>query len=228
MEKHIPEEEKKYKCTECSKTFAKERKLINHQKQHSNLKSFTCDECGKGFSSKSNLQSHIKGIHEKGTEHVCEICAKVFKSRGIYYAHHKRFHSGKDLVKQQCKICNSWLICEMALKRHMKRHHVDSGLHICDICQKQSPTREALRSHKTYTHQIQRTHECNICGKAFKRAMQLKEHMTLHTGAVLYTCCFCPKTFNSNANMYAHRKKNHPDELQEMRKNMINKKKEIY
>lgn len=39
--------------------------------------------------------------------------------------------------------------------------------------------------------------------------------MTTHTGEVLYTCPHCPKTFNSNANMHAHRKKMHFKEWQE-------------
>lgn len=43
-----------------------------------------------------------------------------------------------------------------------------------------------------------------------------QEHMTLHTGeAYLYTCTFCSKTFRSSANMYAHRKRNHPREYEE-------------
>lgn len=46
-----------------------------------------------------------------------------------------------------------------------------------------------------------------------------QEHMTTHTGEVLYTCPHCPKTFNSHANMHAHRKKVHRKEWEERRKN---------
>lgn len=42
--------------------------------------------------------------------------------------------------------------------------------------------------------------------------------MTTHTGEVLYTCTFCPKTFNSSANMFAHRKKAHRIEWEKSRK----------
>lgn len=33
--------------------------------------------------------------------------------------------------------------------------------------------------------------------------------MAVHTGEDLYKCRYCTKTFKSNANMHAHRKKAH-------------------
>jgi hypothetical protein len=33
-----------------------------------------------------------------------------------------------------------------------------------------------------------------------------QEHMAIHTGEVLYTCPYCPKTGNNSSNMYNHKK----------------------
>jgi len=59
--------------------------------------------------------------------------------------------------------------------------------------------------------------------KAIDFELFLQEHMTTHTGEVLYTCPHCPQTFNSNANMHAHRKKVHRKEWEENRHKRLNR-----
>lgn len=36
--------------------------------------------------------------------------------------------------------------------------------------------------------------------------------MAVHTGQPLYSCCFCPLTFKSHANLYTHKKRLHRNE----------------
>lgn len=36
--------------------------------------------------------------------------------------------------------------------------------------------------------------------------------MAVHNGQPLYSCCFCPQTFKSHANMYTHKRRIHPNE----------------
>lgn len=45
--------------------------------------------------------------------------------------------------------------------------------------------------------------------------MYFKDHIARHTGTRIHTCGWCPKTFYSNGQMYAHRKNAHPKEWQE-------------
>ena len=94
----------------------------------------------------------------------------------------------------------------------MRRFHKNLPPQECSYCGKISPNKDALRSHIKYVHLNQLIHKCSLCDKAFKKAVTLKEHMASHTGSVLYTCTYCPKTFNSNANRHSHRKKAHHEE----------------
>lgn len=116
---------------------------------------------------------------------------------------------------------------EFGLKRHMRSIHTNTGPHICIICNKITPTAEALKSHQKYSHLDERKFECQECGKAFKKHISLKEHLMTHIGfgnVGLYNCPYCSRTFNSNANMYSHRKKVHPVENEKMLQEKRNEK----
>lgn len=49
--------------------------------------------------------------------------------------------------------------------------------------------------------------------------------MATHTGIALYTCTWCPKTFNASGGLHAHRKRQHPIEWEQAQ---IQKKLEKY
>lgn len=97
------------------------------------------------------------------------------------------------------------------LKSHINRVHC-SEPQVCQKCGKISPTMGALKAHMRFMHSDQPRLRCTLCTKSFKSAITLREHMAAHTGVHLYTCSYCPRTFASNANMYAHRKKAHLNE----------------
>ena len=38
-----------------------------------------CLQCGKVFTRKIDLKNHVKHVHDKIREHICEVCAKIFE-----------------------------------------------------------------------------------------------------------------------------------------------------
>ncbi|XP_014085188.1 transcription factor grauzone [Bactrocera oleae] len=214
--KHQPEEEKQYQCEHCPKRFARPYILEQHRLIHEE-RSHICDICKRGFASANMLSTHMKTMHSSYGATMCDVCAKVIRGRTAF-ARHQLEHSGIVLPKVQCEKCGSWHKDKYSLQKHKRRHNDDGTLHVCSICGKVAPNRSALLSHQRYVHKSERVFECSVCKKAFKKAISLKEHMTMHTGEVLYSCPHCPKTFNSNANMHSHRKKMHPKEFEETRK----------
>ncbi|XP_037951055.1 transcription factor grauzone-like [Teleopsis dalmanni] len=219
--KHTPDEEKTFKCDSCPKKFAKLYLLTLHRSIHSSQEEYThvCEICKKCYPTASRLATHIKLTHS-GYGTMCDICAKVIRGRSAF-AKHQLQHTGAVIPKVQCDKCGSWHKDKYSLQKHKRRHNEDGTLHICDICNKVAPNRSALLSHQRYVHSSERKYKCGLCQKAFKKPLNLKEHMALHTGDTLYSCPHCTKTFNSNANMHSHRKKVHPKEFEETRKNRM-------
>ncbi|XP_020801310.1 transcription factor grauzone [Drosophila serrata] len=220
--KHQPEEEKTFMCEQCPKRYTKQYLLDQHRVIHKE-RNVVCDICERRFPNQSLLCTHVKMVHGNyGT--MCDICAQVIRGRAAFQRHQLE-HAGVTEPKVQCDICGSWHKNKHSLKKHVRRHNGTAAT--CDLCGKVSPNRSAMLSHQRYVHLTDRKHECSVCQKAFKKAITLKEHMTMHTGEVLYRCPHCPKTFNSNANQHTHRRKCHPKEFEEARKARSEKRKAI-
>ncbi|XP_017014467.2 transcription factor grauzone [Drosophila takahashii] len=220
--KHHPEEEKTFMCEQCPKRYTKQYLLDQHRVIHKE-RNVVCDLCERRFPNQSLLCTHVKMAHGNyGT--MCDICAQVIRGRAAFQRHQLE-HAGVTEPKVQCDICGSWHKNKHSLKKHVRRHNGTAAT--CDLCGKISPNRSAMLSHQRYVHLTDRKHECSVCRKAFKKAITLKEHMTMHTGEVLYKCPHCPKTFNSNANLHTHRKKCHPKEFEEARQARTEKRKAV-
>ncbi|XP_055918365.1 zinc finger protein 729-like [Eupeodes corollae] len=214
---HQKEELKTFKCAFCPKKYAKQYLLDQHSVKHVSQDecTFFCAECGKGFPSNATLTKHVNQIHSTIYDKMCEICAKLIRGNANFDRHMEE-HEGIVQPQVQCQECGSWLKDKNSLRKHMYKH--DGKTYTCDVCGKVSQTKSSLQSHMRYVHEASRTFQCTFCDKSFKKSVILKEHMTQHTGEVLYTCPHCPKTFNSKANMHSHRKKKHREEWEANRR----------
>ncbi|XP_011190612.1 transcription factor grauzone [Zeugodacus cucurbitae] len=210
--------ERVYHCEICSKGFFRRELLSRHYAIHATeeQKNVKCPECEKTFCSEYKMRQHLKIVHLHSYAKICDICGKSFHG-GEAFRRHQQEHTGLPRPLIKCELCNTELTTKYGLSRHMKvMHTVEYQTpQVCPICSKVSPSLRAHHTHFKFMHVAERKHVCNMCDKAFKRPKDLREHMTTHTGEVLYTCTFCPQTFNSNANMYAHRKRKHPKEWAE-------------
>ncbi|XP_035919210.1 PR domain zinc finger protein 5-like [Anopheles stephensi] len=170
----------------------------------------TCTDCAKSFPTEQQLQQHLKRDHKPGL--MCDICSKWVKTKEGLRKHQQNSHFPQTTERVECSICNKWMKNNGSLQKHLIRHRTSDKPNICEICGKVAPNYAALKSHKLFVHIKQRTFRCLVCKKAFKRAFTLEEHMTTHTGSSLYNCPHCTRTFNSSANLHAHRKKVHRKE----------------
>ncbi|KAH8370336.1 hypothetical protein KR093_003089 [Drosophila rubida] len=207
-----------YQCEQCSKKFYSSVVCERHKLTHIPKEQWlvNCTNCKKTFPNEYLMQQHVKLVHLRKFDKICDVCGKSIRGREALVRHMEE-HTGVPQKVIKCNLCESTLTTKYGLARHIKMMHTAENLQPiqCEYCLKVSPSLQAHQHHIKYTHNTARSHQCPMCEKAFKRPNELREHMTTHTGEVLYTCPHCPKTFNSNANMHAHRKKMHFKEWQE-------------
>ncbi|XP_073813943.1 transcription factor grauzone-like [Musca autumnalis] len=221
---HATEEERIFACDKCPKKFAARNLLELHKPSHIPREQweFVCPQCPTSIFASSYLLKVHTSMRHKRSKHVCHVCAKEIRDKTTFEKH-VRSHFGETTPRLQCPYpgCESWLKDEDNLRKHMKRHNLEGITYRCEICDKVYKNRVGLTNHKRYSHTMSANFKCEQCDRSFKKAIALREHMTQHTGETLYKCPFCTRTFNSNANMHAHKKRAHPIEWEELRRNKM-------
>ena len=63
----------------CGKDLRKPSSEIPESRHENDIrKAYSCDICDKIFSNRFNLKIHVKNVHGKVKEHICNLCKKSF------------------------------------------------------------------------------------------------------------------------------------------------------
>ncbi|XP_075880206.1 transcription factor E4F1 [Nelusetta ayraudi] len=81
-------EEGRYVCPMCDKTFKTNNILRTHLRTHSDLKGFACDLCGTSFRTKGSLIRHNRR-HTDERPYRCSLCGQSFRESGALTRHLK-------------------------------------------------------------------------------------------------------------------------------------------
>ena len=109
------------KCPVCSRSV---KYLNNHLKRGNCFKTegtFPCDLCGKVFKDHYKVKRHVKQIHMKIKDYICDMC-----DYRTYTAFNLKIHKAKMHTKESlevfCEICNKKT---MSIEHHKKTFHID-------------------------------------------------------------------------------------------------------
>ncbi|KAK3096932.1 hypothetical protein FSP39_004907 [Pinctada imbricata] len=116
-------DEKKYLCSVCGKTYFRKHALQRHMLLHTGKKPHKCEHCNFRSYEVNNLKRHMALHFEAERNFVCEMCGAAFHARKTLEMHHTYKHN--DVRAFACNMCDKTFKAKNTLVRHMKVHSSD-------------------------------------------------------------------------------------------------------
>jgi KRAB domain-containing zinc finger protein len=153
------------RCEYCGNTYSSEGVLKHHIKRvHLKELNFLCDKCEQKFSSKADLKKHVLARHEPERQgYVCDACGKAYASASNLRNHIAYEHHNKE-KPFACDICSSRFAYQPEMLRHRERH-ASQPQHGCPHCDKKFVTKSDMLRHKKVVHENYHVGSCDICGR---------------------------------------------------------------
>ena len=97
----VQDEDSKFECQHCGKTFLSTSQLKRHTLTHTGERKHECLECGKRFAKKSTLTTHTL-THTGERKHECLECGKRFAQKSNLTRHTLTHSSVKNYECLEC------------------------------------------------------------------------------------------------------------------------------
>ena len=138
---------------------------------------FTCDTCNRTFARKTYLNKHIKHVHEKSSNVICEKCNEQFSTSATLRSILPRCKGKKiDQTEYICEKCSRVYSNKRSLTYHMKS------------CNGNVPSSSSSSHKRTANDSIQNKPSkkkrssgrvmCSVCSNCFLSKQQRDQHVS--------------------------------------------------
>ncbi|XP_039103751.1 zinc finger protein 646 isoform X1 [Hyaena hyaena] len=191
------EEERRYKCSQCGKTYKHAGSLTNHRQSHT-LGIYPCAVCFKEFSNLMALKNHSR-LHAQHQPYQCPHCPRAFRlPRELL--EHQQSHEGERQERL-------WEEKEMPTANGHTDESSQDQLPSTQIlnCSGELSTSGELEDSGLEEY---RPFRCGDCGRTYRHAGSLINHRKSHQTGV-YPCSICSKQLFNAAALKNHVRAHH-------------------
>lgn len=198
-----------------------------------------CPMCGKKFTEKRKIPLHIKRIHVKIKDFLCDEpnCDYAAYTRFDIVRHKRNIHAPpteEKADKRICPDCGKVVRGNNQLTLHIRKKHllikkvcrnyfyffaltffVHPKQFQCDLCEFASYGKYEIRSHLQHVHipkEFKESHPCQSCPSVLSSAMGLKVHIQHKHSGLKPHPCFCGKSFSLRETLKTHVRNVHKGE----------------
>ena len=214
--------EKRFKCSECSRSFALATNLRRHELLHSNVRRFLCQYCAESFQQNKSLHCHIFKYHADKLDSNpssrpfgCRLCGERF-----YHACHVRQHMQKEHQVFSSSVrrkreSTGLTACESTGVRARERTCVRAFG--CSVCNTSYTSLVKLNQHVMthWTDNVGSAYKCQLCNDQFQLMTALGSHVSdVHSDDELqYRCSECEKSFSTKIKLKLHVMRVHANDV---------------
>ncbi|XP_037669553.1 zinc finger protein 646 [Choloepus didactylus] len=191
------EEERRYKCSQCGKTYKHAGSLTNHRQSHT-LGIYPCAICFKEFSNLMALKNHSR-LHAQYRPYHCPHCPRAFRlPRELL--EHQQTHEGERQER----------LWEAKGMPTTNGHTDESSRDQLPHTQMVNGSGELSTSGELEDSGLEeyRPFRCGDCGRTYRHAGSLINHRKSHQTGV-YPCSICSKQLFNAAALKNHVRAHH-------------------